>query len=116
LAALRGSGRAGSLVIVGKDLMEVAPSALLDGTMTLVISHLLARLARETIDGMVRACALPGSNQTSIVPIEIYTRENLLRPRPRRQCMAHKASRMDAALRSKAINRQTSNFPGVLPE
>ena len=77
LAGLRASGRAGSMVVVGHDLMEVTRSALVDGTMTLVISHPLARLARETIDGMIRACAHPGSNQTSIVPFEIYTRENL---------------------------------------
>ncbi|KAF0114928.1 MAG: LacI family transcriptional regulator [Rhodobacteraceae bacterium] len=77
LAALRASGRAGSMVVVGYDLMDVTRAALLDGTMTLVISHPLARLAREAIDGMVRACTAPGSNQTSIVPFEIYTRENL---------------------------------------
>jgi LacI family transcriptional regulator len=77
LAALRGSGRAGSIVVVGYDLMDVTRAALLDGTMNLVISHPLTRLAREAIDGMVRACAQPGSNQTSIVPFDIYTRENL---------------------------------------
>ncbi len=77
LAALRASGRAGSMVVVGYDLMDVTRAALLDGAMTLVISHPLDRLAREAIDGMIRACANPGSNQTSIVPFEIYTRENL---------------------------------------
>ena len=77
LAALRGSGRAGSIVVVGHDLMEVTRAALLDGTLNLVISHPLDRLAGQAIDGMIRACALPGSTQTSIVPFEIYTRENL---------------------------------------
>lgn len=77
LAALRASGRAGSMVVVGYDLMDVTRAALLDGAMTLVISHPLDRLAREAIDGMIRACATPGSNQTSIVPFEIFTRENL---------------------------------------
>lgn len=77
LAALRASGRAGKMVVVGYDLMDVTRAALLDGAMTLVISHPLDRLAREAIDGMIRACATPGSNQTSIVPFEIYTRENL---------------------------------------
>lgn len=57
--------------------MDVTRAALLDGAMTLVISHPLERLARETIDGMVRACASPGSNQTCIVPFDIYTRENI---------------------------------------
>ena len=77
LAALRGSGRAGSIVVVGHDLMEVTRAALLDGTLNLVISHPLDRLAARAIEGMIRACALPGSAQTNIVPFEIYTRENL---------------------------------------
>jgi LacI family transcriptional regulator len=77
LAALRAGGRAGSLVVVGYDLTEVTRAALLDGSMTLVISHPLARLARDAVDGMVRACANPGSTQTSIVPFEIFTRENI---------------------------------------
>lgn len=77
LAALRASGRTGKMVVVGYDLTEVTRAALLDGTMTLVISHPLARLARDAIDGMIRACANPGSNQTSIAPFEIFTRENI---------------------------------------
>ena len=77
LAALRAAGRAGKMVVVGYDLTDVTRAALLDGTMTLVISHPLARLARDAIDGMIRACANPGSNQTSIAPFEIFTRENI---------------------------------------
>lgn len=77
LAALRSSGRAGQIVVVGYDLMDVTRAALLDGSMTLVISHPLARLARDAIDGMVRACTTRGGNQTSIVPFEIHTRENV---------------------------------------
>lgn len=65
------------MVVVGYDLMDTTRAALLDGSMTLVISHPLDRIARDTIDGMIRACAAPGSNQTSIVPFEIYTRENV---------------------------------------
>lgn len=77
LAALRAAGKAGKMVVVGYDLTDVTRAALLDGTMTLVISHPLARLARDAIDGMIRACANPGSNQTSIAPFEIFTRENI---------------------------------------
>ena len=65
------------MVVVGYDLMDVTRAALLDGTMTLVISHPLDRLARDAIDGMVRACTNQGGNQTSIVPFEIFTRENI---------------------------------------
>ena len=77
LAALRSIGKAGKLVVVGYDLTEVTRGALLDSTMTMVISHPLARLARDAINGMIRACANPGSNQTSIAPFEMYTRENI---------------------------------------
>lgn len=77
LAALRASGKAGQIVVVGYDLTEVTRAALLDGTMTLVISHPLDRLARDAIEGMIRACENPGSNQTSIAPFEIFTRENI---------------------------------------
>ncbi len=76
LAALRSSGRAASTVVVGYDLMDVTRAALLDGVMTLGISHPLERHAREAVDGMIRACRNPSSNQTSIVPFDIYTREN----------------------------------------
>ncbi|SEM40733.1 transcriptional regulator, LacI family [Gemmobacter aquatilis] len=79
LAALRGLGRAGQIVTVGYDLFDVTRMALLDGTMTLVISHALDRLAREALDVMIKACAAPasGANLTRIVPFELYTRENL---------------------------------------
>lgn len=79
LAALHDSGRAGSIVTVGYDLTDVTRAALLDGSLTLVISHPFERLARDAIGGMVRAAASRGEagNFTSVVPFEIYTRENL---------------------------------------
>lgn len=79
LAAMRGMGRAGQIVTVGYDLFDVTRTALLDGTMTIVISHPLERLAREALDAMVAACTAPtsGANLTRIVPFELYTRENL---------------------------------------
>ncbi len=78
IAALRASGRSGKMVVVGYGLTEVIQAALLDGTMTLVISHPLARLARDADDGMfIHACANPGSNQTSTAPSEIFTRESI---------------------------------------
>lgn len=79
LASLRNAGKAGKIVAVGYDLFDVTRAALLDGTMTLVISHPLDRLAREGLDAMVRACAIgtASANLTRIVPFELYTRENL---------------------------------------
>ena len=62
---------------MGYDLTDITRAALLDGAMTFVISHPYARMAREAVEGMVRACLAPGGNQTTIVPFEIYTRENI---------------------------------------
>jgi LacI family transcriptional regulator len=79
LAGLRNAGKAGRIVAVGYDIFDVTRAALLDGTMTLVISHPLNRLAREALDAMIGACTTDGSavNATRIVPFELYTRENL---------------------------------------
>jgi LacI family transcriptional regulator len=47
--------------------------------MTFVISHPLARLAEEALSGMVRSVKARGGdgNFTSVLPFEIYTRENI---------------------------------------
>ena len=79
LAGLRSGGRAGQVVVVGYELMDVTRTALLDGTLTFVISHPLPRLAEEAITKMVRAVnsGSKEGNYTSILPFEIYTRENI---------------------------------------
>lgn len=78
LAAIRRSPRAGQIVVVGYELMDVTRAALLDGTMTLTICHPLSRLAAKLIAGMMAAsAAAPGGNYTHILPFEIYTRENI---------------------------------------
>jgi LacI family transcriptional regulator len=79
LAAVRASDRAGKLVVVGYDLMDSTRSGLVDGTLSLVISHPLRQLADEMLKGMVRATRSPndGVNHTRIVPFHIYTRENI---------------------------------------
>lgn len=79
MAALRASGRAQELMVVGYDLMDSTRAGLLDGTLKVVISHPLRQLAEELIRGMVRATQSPqdGVNHTRIVPFQIYTRENI---------------------------------------
>lgn len=79
LAGIRRAGKAGKIVAVGYDLFDVTRAALLDGTMTLVISHPLDRLATEAMQAMVQACTPTSAspNLTRIVPFELYTRENL---------------------------------------
>ncbi len=79
LAGLRSSGRAGEIVVVGYELMDITRAALLDGTLTLVISHPLVQLASEVVDKMISAvnAGSDQANYTSILPFEIYTRENI---------------------------------------
>jgi LacI family transcriptional regulator len=77
IAAVRGSGRSGEIVVVGHDLTAVTRDALLDGSMSIIMSHPLDRLAEVAISTMVRACTQQGGSQTSIVPFEIFTRENI---------------------------------------
>lgn len=79
IAALRNSDRAGRIVLVGYELMEVTRAALLDGIMTLAISNPLDRLARDAVAGMIGAASArgPARNWTSVVPFDLYTRENI---------------------------------------
>jgi LacI family transcriptional regulator len=79
LAALRASDRAGKIVVVGYQLMDNTRAALLDGTLTMVISHPLTQLSDEAIQGMIKASdkKAAGRTYTSVLPFEIYTRENI---------------------------------------
>jgi LacI family transcriptional regulator len=79
MAALRASGRAPELVVVGYDLMDSTRAGLLDGTLRVVLSHPLRQIADELIRGMVRAAQAPqnGVNHTRIVPFQFFTRENI---------------------------------------
>jgi LacI family transcriptional regulator len=79
LAALRNSNRAGKVVMIGYELMDNTRAALLDGTMALAICHPLFRLAQNLIDGMIQAATsrASGRNYTSILPFELFTRENI---------------------------------------
>jgi LacI family transcriptional regulator len=79
IAGLGTSGMAGRVKLVGYELMDVTREALLDGTMTFAIAHPLDKLADHAIDGMVRSLGAKnkGGNYTSVLPFEIYTRENL---------------------------------------
>lgn len=79
MAALRASGRASELVVVGYDLMDSTRMGLLDGTLKVVIAHPLRQVAEELIRGMIRAAGSPqdGVNHTRIVPFQIHTRENV---------------------------------------
>ncbi len=84
LAALRDSGRSGQVVTVGYDLLDSTRAGLLDGSLTVVISHPFRRFAHETVVALVQAKASKAGKSGSaagglsvIVPFEIYTRENI---------------------------------------
>ncbi|WP_158818256.1 LacI family DNA-binding transcriptional regulator [Methylocapsa sp. S129] len=79
LAALRASDRAGKIVVVGYQLMDNTRAALLDGTLTLVISHPLTHLSDELVQGMISASndRSKGRTYTCVLPFDIYTRENI---------------------------------------
>jgi LacI family transcriptional regulator len=65
-------------VVVGYDRMEPTVNGLIDGTLTLVISHPLQRLAAECL-GALRDCAEDPSRRPAdrLVAFEILTAENL---------------------------------------
>lgn len=77
MAALRGTGR--KLVVVGYDLMDSTRAGLLDGTLSVVISHRIQQMAAEVVAGMTAAARAPrdGQTYTRIVPFDIHTRENI---------------------------------------
>lgn len=77
IAAIRGAGRSGQVVVVGHDLTRVTRDALLDGTMSMVLSHPLPRMADAVLRELVSACTGPGGGGSSLIPFEIFTRENL---------------------------------------
>lgn len=79
IAALRSSGRGREVVTVGHDLMETTRSGLLDGSLTLVISHPFSIIAREAVAALVRAknAGPEAGSQSLFIPFEIYTSENL---------------------------------------
>ncbi len=79
VSALRNSDRAGKIVAIGYQLMDITRAALLDGTLSLVISCPLARLAHDTVVGMMQAVKArnAGGNYTSVLPFDLHTRENI---------------------------------------
>jgi LacI family transcriptional regulator len=79
LSALRESGRGKDLVVVGYELMAPTRAALLDGTMDLVISHPIQKLAENLIATLVRArrAGAEAGTQRTTLPFEMFTPENI---------------------------------------
>ena len=74
-----GSPCAGQIITVGYQLMDVTRAALLDGVLTLVISHPLSDMARKTVAGMIRAVVLGESegHHTVVLPFAVLSRETI---------------------------------------
>ena len=79
MPALREHNMAGKLVTVGYELINETRAGLLDGVLTMLISHPLTKLAETTMDCMLEACTEErmGNLPTRLLPFEIYTAENL---------------------------------------
>ena len=76
---MRSGGWGGKFVAICHELMENTRAALLDGTITLILSHPLERMCEELLRGMIRAAddRSDARTHTCILPFDIYTRENI---------------------------------------
>ena len=65
--------------MVGYELFDTKRTALIDGTLTLVISHPLTLMAQRTISAMISARNLPqdAGAYREILDFDIYTSENV---------------------------------------
>lgn len=79
ISAIRDAGRSGDFVAVGYELFPQTKAALIDGTLTMIIHHPLAELARETVASLIRAkgAGPSGGSQRTLLDFHIYTRENI---------------------------------------
>lgn len=79
LAALRNSARRSDFVAVGYELFDETRAALIDGTLTMVISHPMEVLARETISCLIKSkkIGIGGGAQRVALDFDIYTSENV---------------------------------------
>ena len=98
--------------------MDIDAPALLDGALTFVISHPLARIAQEALVGMVRAVSPPneGGTFTTILPFEIYTRKNVagdLPTQPRGPLSAPWPGSPKSRARSRALPTSRPSAPPI---
>lgn len=67
------------LITIGHELFDETKTALLDGSLTMVISHPLEALAKDTIATLVQANSESENNAIPdiFIPFEMFTSENL---------------------------------------
>jgi LacI family transcriptional regulator len=79
ILALRDTPRRNDFIAVGYELFDATRSALIDGTLTMVISHPMAAFAREAIATMIKS-KKAGTDAGALrvaMDFEIYTSENV---------------------------------------
>lgn len=86
LGALRDTPRRKDFVTVGYELFDTTRAGLLDGTLTMAIAHPIDALARTAITVMIDARRIGTgiSAQRVILEFDVYTSENIGRPRQHR--------------------------------
>lgn len=79
LKALREAEHSPELIVVGHEMMEATRSALLEGTLTVVLSHPMQSFLREGIATLLEAMETPRDAMLPLkrLPFEIYVSENL---------------------------------------
>ncbi len=79
IAALRNTPKREDFVTVGYDLFDETRAALIDGTLTMVISHPIEIFAQETISTLIRAkkAGVGTGAQRVALGFEMYTSENV---------------------------------------
>ncbi|MEQ8368782.1 MAG: LacI family DNA-binding transcriptional regulator [Roseicyclus sp.] len=79
LSALRDTPKRDDFVAVGYELFDETRSALIDGTLTMVISHPLEAFARETVSTLIKAkkIGISAGAQRVALGFDIYTAENV---------------------------------------
>lgn len=79
LSALRDVPKRDDFVAVGYELFDETRAALIDGTLTMVISHPMETFARETISTLIKAkkAGADAGAQRVALGFEIYTSENV---------------------------------------
>lgn len=77
LEALRATGRAGAVVVVGNDMTEHTRTGLIDRILTMIIAHPIQRMTTEAILQMQGDMATSGSPGKRVLGFEIFTPENV---------------------------------------
>lgn len=77
LDAVRASGRAGAMVVVGNELTEHTRLGLIDGLLSLVIAHPILKMANEAIGLMAHDLAQASPAGKRVIGFDLFTPESL---------------------------------------